>query len=66
MSGGSSPATETQTQSGVTDLPAWAKPYFERTLARGETESLKPYEAYTGPRQALSSDSTEILVRPKT
>jgi hypothetical protein len=45
MSGGSSPATEVQTQSGVTDLPAWAKPYFERTLARGETESLKPYDS---------------------
>jgi hypothetical protein len=45
--GGGSPATstETQTQSGVTDLPAWAKPYFERTLARGETESLKPYDS---------------------
>jgi hypothetical protein len=60
MSGGSSPATEVQTQSGVTDLPAWAKPYFERTLARGETESLKPYEAYTGPRQALSSQYGDI------
>jgi hypothetical protein len=58
--GGGSPATETQTQSGVTDLPAWAKPYFERTLARGETESLKPYEAYTGPRQALSSQYGDI------
>jgi hypothetical protein len=43
--GGGSPATETQTQSGSTDLPAWAKPYFERTLARGETESLKPYDS---------------------
>jgi hypothetical protein len=58
--GGGSPATETQTQSGSTDLPAWAKPYFERTLARGETESLKPYEAYTGPRQALSSQYGDI------
>jgi hypothetical protein len=58
--GSGSPATETQTQSGSTDLPAWAKPYFERTLARGETESLKPYEAYTGQRQALSSDYGDI------
>jgi hypothetical protein len=60
--GGGSPATstETQTQSGSTDIPAWAKPYFERTLARGETESLKPYEAYTGPRQALSSQYGDI------
>jgi hypothetical protein len=58
--GSGSPATETQTQSGSTDLPAWAKPYFERTLARGETESLKPYEAYTGPRQALSSQYGDI------
>jgi hypothetical protein len=46
--GGGSPATETQTQSGSTDLPAWAKPYFERTLARGETESLKPYDSLHG------------------
>jgi hypothetical protein len=58
--GGGSPATETQTQSGSTDIPAWAKPYFERTLARGETESLKPYTAYTGPRQALSSQYGDI------
>jgi hypothetical protein len=58
--GGGSPATEVQTQSGSTDLPAWAKPYFERTLARGETESLKPYEAYTGQRQALSSQYGDI------
>jgi hypothetical protein len=43
--GGGSPSTETQT----TEVPEWAKPYFERTLARGEAESLKPYEAYTGP-----------------
>jgi hypothetical protein len=54
--GGGSPSTETQT----TDVPEWAKPYFERTLARGEAESLKPYEAYTGPRQAKSSDYGDI------
>jgi hypothetical protein len=58
--GGGSPATETQTQSGSTDIPAWAKPYFERTLARGETESLKPYTAYTGERQAKSSQYGDI------
>ena len=54
--GGGSPSTETQT----TELPEWAKPYFERTLARGEAESLKPYEAYSGQRQALSSQYGDI------
>ena len=54
--GGGSPSTETQT----TDVPEWAKPYFERTLARAETESLKPYEAYSGQRQALSSQYGDI------
>jgi hypothetical protein len=54
--GGGSPSTETQT----TEVPEWAKPYFERTLARGEAESLKPYEAYTGQRQAKSSDYGDI------
>jgi hypothetical protein len=54
--GGGSPSTETQT----TDVPEWAKPYFERTLARAETESLKPYEAYSGQRQALSSQFGDI------
>ena len=37
----------TSTSSSQTDLPAWAKPYFERNIARAEAEFGKPYEAYS-------------------
>jgi hypothetical protein len=60
MGGGGTTVVETSQNSSSTDLPAWAKPYFERNLARAETESLKPYEAYTGDRQALSSQYGDI------
>lgn len=33
-------------------LPEYAEPYFSRLLQRTETESLQPYQAYTGPRLA--------------
>ena len=48
--GGSKTVYNTTTQQGSSqaDLPAWAKPYFERNLARAEAEYGKPYEAYTG------------------
>ena len=60
MGGGGTTVVETSQNSSSTDLPAWAKPYFERNLARAETESLKPYEAYTGPRIAKSSDYGDL------
>jgi hypothetical protein len=43
--------TETQSVANA-DLPAWAKPYFERNIGRAEAEFSKPYEAYTGQRLA--------------
>ena len=45
--GGSTTYNSTTTQAGssVADLPAWAKPYFERNLAKAEAEYGKPYEA---------------------
>lgn len=41
--GGSAPASQTQ----VTDLPEWAKPYAEKTLAKTEALTTdKPYQSY--------------------
>jgi hypothetical protein len=54
--GGGSPSTTVQSN----EIPEWAKPYFERTLGRAETESLKPYEAYTGQRIAKAGDVADI------
>jgi hypothetical protein len=58
--GGSTNVTSTTQQSGSsqTDLPAWAKPYFERNLAKAEAEYSKPYEAYTGDRYAATGTDT--------
>jgi hypothetical protein len=58
--GGSTTYNSTTTQAGssVADLPAWAKPYFERNLAKAEAEYGKPYEAYTGDRLAGRSQDT--------
>ena len=54
MCGGSKTVNNTTTQQSTAqaDLPAWAKPYFERNIARAEAEFGKPYEAYTGDRLA--------------
>lgn len=47
--GSSAPATQTQ----VSDLPAWAKPYAQDTLARGQALTQgATYQPYTGDRTA--------------
>lgn len=60
MSGGGSkqatPTTQTVTQ---TNLPDYARPYFDRLMSRGEAVSNRPYEAYTGPRIADFSGATQ-------
>tara|TARA_R110002073_G_scaffold64941_1_gene162497 strand:- start:315 stop:542 length:228 start_codon:yes stop_codon:yes gene_type:complete len=43
-------STTTNQGSSVADLPAWAKPYFERNLAKAEAEYGKAYNPYTGDR----------------
>ena len=48
-SGGSSQPT-TQTQ--ISELPDWAKPYAQETLAKGKALSATPYQNYTGDRIA--------------
>jgi len=52
--GSSAPTSQTVTQ---TDIPEYAKPYFERLLQRAESQSLQGYQAFPGQRQAsLSPD----------
>jgi hypothetical protein len=54
--GGSAPTDQTVTQ---TDIPEYAKPYFERLLKRAESQSLQEYQGYPGQRQAeVSPDVT--------
>ena len=50
--GGTTYNTTTTNSAAQADLPEWAKPYFERNLAKAEAEFNKPYEAYTGERIA--------------
>ena len=57
--------TSTTDTSSQTDLPDWAKPYFERNIARAEAEYTKPYEAYTGQRIA-NTDPNTLAARQAT
>ena len=50
--------TTTNQGSSVADLPSWAKPYFERNLAKAEAEYGKEYNPYTGDRFADQSQDT--------
>jgi hypothetical protein len=45
--GAPQPSTQTVTQ---TNLPEYAKPYFENILGRAQAESYRPYTAYKGER----------------
>jgi hypothetical protein len=47
--GGTTKSTSTVTQS---NLPEYARPYFERLMDRGEAVSNTPYSAYSGERIA--------------
>ncbi len=51
---GTRTVNNTSTTERTNDLPAWAKPYFERNIARAEAEFGKPYEAYRGERLAAT------------
>ncbi len=47
--GGGQPTQQNVTQ---TNLPEYAKPYYEELMARTQAESIKPYQAYGGQRVA--------------
>jgi hypothetical protein len=51
---GSKTVYDTTTNTSSTDLPDWAKPYFERNVARAEAEFTKPYDPYSGERLAAT------------
>tara|TARA_R110002126_G_scaffold243141_2_gene386260 strand:+ start:1815 stop:2864 length:1050 start_codon:yes stop_codon:yes gene_type:complete len=54
--GGVQRSTSTVTQS---NLPEYARPYFERLMSRGEAQSLEDYIPYTGAR--IASTPADIL-----
>lgn len=58
-------ATTTSTTDSSNYLPDWAKPYFERNLARAEAEYAKPYVEYTGQRIA-DTDPNIVAARERT
>lgn len=49
--GGGSPAP-TQSTVTQTDLPAYAKPYFEKLMQEAQKETARPYDPYAGTRLA--------------
>ena len=50
MSGGGSGGGATKQEVTQTNLPAYARPYFERMMGRGEAASNQKYEEYPGQR----------------
>ncbi len=58
-SGGASSGPATQTQ--VTDLPDWAKPTAQRTLAKAEAlSSDKPYQSFSNWAKQQGMDPTQV------
>lgn len=55
--GGGSSAPSTQTQ--ISELPDWAKPYAQETLAKTKALTATPYQAYGAPRIAGFSPMQE-------
>jgi hypothetical protein len=56
--GGSSGGTPTQSTSYTSNLPEYARPYFERMMGRAEAASNEPYNPYPGQRIAGFSGDT--------
>lgn len=52
MDGGGGGGSSTGTQTQVSELPEWAKPYAKSTLEKGAALSETPYQAYNQPRIA--------------
>lgn len=49
---GKSKSSPRVVETTATSVPQWAKPYWQRAMARAEGESKRPYERYGGPRIA--------------
>lgn len=57
--GGGRSAAPTQSTTYTSNLPEYARPYFERMMERTEAESNQPYVPYGGQRLAGFSPDTE-------
>lgn len=59
MGGGSGGGGPTQSTTYTSNLPEYARPYFERMMERAEAESNQPYVGYQAPRLAgFGADQT--------
>lgn len=57
--GGGGGQQPTQSTTYTSNLPEYARPYFERMMGRAEAESNQPYVAYGGDRLAGFTPDTE-------
>tara|TARA_B100002019_G_scaffold251526_1_gene232010 strand:- start:7747 stop:8610 length:864 start_codon:yes stop_codon:yes gene_type:complete len=53
--------SQTSTQTNITELPDYARPYFENIMKRAEADSLNQYQPYGGERLAQSGDVQDIV-----
>ena len=51
---------QTSTQTQITELPDYARPYFENIMERAEAESLNQFQPYGGQRIAESGSIADI------
>jgi len=54
--GGAAPASPTQTQTSIQELPDWARPYAQTTLEKASALTAQPYVPYTQNRIAGFTD----------
>lgn len=59
MGGGSGGGAPTQSTTNTSNLPEYARPYFERMMGRAEEESNQPYAPYGGQRIAGFTPDTQ-------
>ena len=52
---------QSSTQTQITELPEYARPYVDNLLKRTEAESLNQYQPYQGQRIAKSDDFQDIV-----
>ena len=52
MDSGGSSSSPTQQSTQVSELPEWAKPYAQETLAKAQTLTAQPYQTYGNTRIA--------------
>ena len=53
--------SQSSTQTQITELPDYARPYFTNIMKRAEADSLNQYQPYGGERLAQSDDFQDIV-----